>query len=566
MASAGTGLDRLHVPASTPDRPGRISTNRASRCGMRWMPNATGTDPGVRVPAVASEKGVRSERRRRREARARAGEWTRRRPATAGNLAGTAGRAAACGRGADCGDPADATTVDATSVTADPTGSRPPHQPRRRRSATAADGPDGAGSVAARRAGAAQRTRPASRSAADVVPDLGHPEPRPTGHPAGGTGGRRGAAAAAPVYGQPGWQAPPPGPPGTSAVGPRPYPVSSNSATVALVLAIVSWVACPIVAAIIALIFASKGSKGDQGQQRLDYRGWAGSSRPDHRLAEHRHHGPRVGILGRAVLRDHRGQRRFRSEQLPDELPDGLLHPDPDVQLLRSGHDLAAQGLVTGISHDPGTPLGPARGPQVVLYPRARRSWRRRSRADITQLMDERRAQCPHTGRYRRWDFQTLEVSGRSAPTRARHADRGVGDPGPAGHTRQPTSTTQSHSVPTIQQLVRRVGGTRSRRTRPRAEGKPQRRGVHARTRRRPRSPTPRCARWPAFGSRARSRSRRTSQCRHNLQEHSIVLVRGGRVKDFPGVRYKIIRGRSTPRRQEPQAGTFAVRSEEGKS
>ena len=29
----------------------------------------------------------------------------------------------------------------------------------------------------------------------------------------------------------------------------------------------------------------------------------------------------------------------------------------------------------------------------------------------------------------------------------------------------------------------------------------------------------------------------------HNLQEHSIVLVRGGRVKDVPGVRYKIIRG-----------------------
>jgi small subunit ribosomal protein S12 len=29
----------------------------------------------------------------------------------------------------------------------------------------------------------------------------------------------------------------------------------------------------------------------------------------------------------------------------------------------------------------------------------------------------------------------------------------------------------------------------------------------------------------------------------HNLQEHSVVLVRGGRVKDLPGVRYKIIRG-----------------------
>ena len=29
----------------------------------------------------------------------------------------------------------------------------------------------------------------------------------------------------------------------------------------------------------------------------------------------------------------------------------------------------------------------------------------------------------------------------------------------------------------------------------------------------------------------------------HNLQEHSIVLVRGGRVKDLPGVRYKVVRG-----------------------
>ena len=33
----------------------------------------------------------------------------------------------------------------------------------------------------------------------------------------------------------------------------------------------------------------------------------------------------------------------------------------------------------------------------------------------------------------------------------------------------------------------------------------------------------------------------------HNLQEHSIVLVRGGRVKDLPGVRYKVIRGAWIP-------------------
>jgi small subunit ribosomal protein S12 len=29
----------------------------------------------------------------------------------------------------------------------------------------------------------------------------------------------------------------------------------------------------------------------------------------------------------------------------------------------------------------------------------------------------------------------------------------------------------------------------------------------------------------------------------HNLQEHSVVLIRGGRVKDLPGVRYKVVRG-----------------------
>lgn len=34
----------------------------------------------------------------------------------------------------------------------------------------------------------------------------------------------------------------------------------------------------------------------------------------------------------------------------------------------------------------------------------------------------------------------------------------------------------------------------------------------------------------------------------HNLQEHSVVMIRGGRVRDLPGVRYHIIRGTLTPR------------------
>ena len=50
----------------------------------------------------------------------------------------------------------------------------------------------------------------------------------------------------------------------------------------------------------------------------------------------------------------------------------------------------------------------------------------------------------------------------------------------------------------------------------------------------------------------------------HNLQEHSIVLVRGGRVRDLPGVRYHIVRGAlDTPGRRRPQAVAQPVRREE---
>ena len=47
----------------------------------------------------------------------------------------------------------------------------------------------------------------------------------------------------------------------------------------------------------------------------------------------------------------------------------------------------------------------------------------------------------------------------------------------------------------------------------------------------------------------------------HTLQEHSVVLIRGGRVKDLPGVRYHIIRGRAgRPGRAGPQARPQQVR------
>jgi small subunit ribosomal protein S12 len=47
----------------------------------------------------------------------------------------------------------------------------------------------------------------------------------------------------------------------------------------------------------------------------------------------------------------------------------------------------------------------------------------------------------------------------------------------------------------------------------------------------------------------------------HNLQEHSIVMIRGGRVKDLPGVRYHVIRGTlDAVGVANPQAGSFQVR------
>ena len=53
----------------------------------------------------------------------------------------------------------------------------------------------------------------------------------------------------------------------------------------------------------------------------------------------------------------------------------------------------------------------------------------------------------------------------------------------------------------------------------------------------------------------------------HNLQEHSLVLIRGGRVKDLPGVRYHVIRGTlDAVGRAGPQAGSVEVRREEAEA
>jgi small subunit ribosomal protein S12 len=100
--------------------------------------------------------------------------------------------------------------------------------------------------------------------------------------------------------------------------------------------------------------------------------------------------------------------------------------------------------------------------------------------------------------------------------------------------------------VPTIQQLVRKGRQSKRRKETTQAlKGAPQRRGVCTRVY----TTTPK---KPNSALRKVARVRLTSGSEvtayipgegHNLQEHSIVLVRGGRVKDLPGVRYKVVRG-----------------------
>ena len=100
--------------------------------------------------------------------------------------------------------------------------------------------------------------------------------------------------------------------------------------------------------------------------------------------------------------------------------------------------------------------------------------------------------------------------------------------------------------MPTIQQLVRKGRKRITTKSKSRAlDSCPQRRGVCVRVY----TTTPK---KPNSAMRKVARVRLTNGKEinayipgegHNLQEHSIVLVRGGRVKDLPGVRYHVIRG-----------------------
>ena len=100
--------------------------------------------------------------------------------------------------------------------------------------------------------------------------------------------------------------------------------------------------------------------------------------------------------------------------------------------------------------------------------------------------------------------------------------------------------------MPTIQQLVRKGRRDKIAKVKTAAlKGSPQRRGVCTRVY----TTTPK---KPNSALRKVARVKLTSQVEvtayipgegHNLQEHSVVMIRGGRVKDLPGVRYHIIRG-----------------------
>jgi len=125
-------------------------------------------------------------------------------------------------------------------------------------------------------------------------------------------------------------------------------------------------------------------------------------------------------------------------------------------------------------------------------------------------------------------------------------------EPSPAPAEESPAQTIETGtvseflSVPTIQQLVKQGRELQRGRTKsPALQASPQKRGVCVRVF----TSTPK---KPNSALRKVARVRLTNGIEvttyipgvgHNLQEHSIVLIRGGRVKDLPGVRYHIVRG-----------------------
>jgi small subunit ribosomal protein S12 len=100
--------------------------------------------------------------------------------------------------------------------------------------------------------------------------------------------------------------------------------------------------------------------------------------------------------------------------------------------------------------------------------------------------------------------------------------------------------------MPTVQQLIRRGRAQKRKKSKsPDLQASPQRRGVCIRvftaTPKKPNSALRKVARVRLTNG--REVNAYIPGVGHTLQEHSVVLVRGGRVKDLPGVRYHIVRG-----------------------
>jgi len=102
--------------------------------------------------------------------------------------------------------------------------------------------------------------------------------------------------------------------------------------------------------------------------------------------------------------------------------------------------------------------------------------------------------------------------------------------------------------MPTISQLIRKPRQPKSYREKARhLQASPQKRGVCTRvyttTPKKPNSALRKVAKVRLTGKGGYEVVSYIPGEGHNLQEHSVVLIRGGRVKDLPGVRYHIIRG-----------------------
>ena len=123
--------------------------------------------------------------------------------------------------------------------------------------------------------------------------------------------------------------------------------------------------------------------------------------------------------------------------------------------------------------------------------------------------------------------------------------------------------------MPTINQLIRTARIDPAYKTKsPALTGCPQRRGVCVRVY----TTTPK---KPNSALRKVARVRLTNQIEvtayiggegHNLQEHSVVLVRGGRVKDLPGVRYHVVRGTLDASAAEGPSNTNKLKRSNGRS